>query len=37
ATDEAAAAATWHIGACTDDAVAAAIEKLSCGIWPFRR
>lgn len=35
ATEEAAAAAKWHIGACADDAVAEAIEALACGIWPF--
>ena len=37
ATSEAAAAARWHIGACEDDAVAAAIEALSRGEWPFER
>jgi Cof subfamily protein (haloacid dehalogenase superfamily) len=35
ATEEAAAAAKWHIGACADDAVAEAIEALSEGTWPF--
>jgi hypothetical protein len=35
ATDEAAAAARWHIGACEDDAVAEAIERLAAGEWPF--
>lgn len=35
ATPEAAAAARWHIGACEDDAVAAAIEALARGEWPF--
>ncbi len=35
ATEEAAAAARWHIGACRDDAVAAAIEELAAGVWPF--
>lgn len=35
ATEEAAAAARWHIGACRDDAVAAAIEALVRGEWPF--
>ena len=37
ATPEAAAAARWHIGACEDDAVAAAIEALARGEWPFER
>lgn len=37
ATPEAAAAARWHIGACEDDAVAAAIETLASGGWPFDR
>ena len=37
ATPEAAAAARWHIGACEDDAVAAAIEALAAGEWPFTR
>ena len=35
ATPEAAAAARWHVGACEDDAVAAAIEALAAGEWPF--
>ena len=35
ATPEAAAAARWHIGACADDAVAACIEALAAGEWPF--
>lgn len=35
ATPEAAAAARWHVGACEDDAVAAAIEALAAGAWPF--
>ena len=35
ASSEAAAAARWHIGACEDDAVAAAIEALARGEWPF--
>lgn len=35
ATGEAANAARWHIGACEDDAVAAAIEGLAAGEWPF--
>ena len=35
ATPEAAAAARWHIGRCEDDAVAAAIEALAAGTWPF--
>ena len=37
ATPEAAEAARWHIGACEDDAVAAAIEALAAGEWPFTR
>lgn len=37
ALPEAAAAARWHIGACEDDAVAAAIEVLAVGDWPFER
>ena len=37
ASPEAAAAARWHIGACEDDAVAAAIEALARGEWPFSR
>lgn len=32
---EAAAAAHWHIGRCEDDAVAAAIEAITKGEWPF--
>ncbi|WP_273395119.1 HAD family hydrolase [Thermophilibacter mediterraneus] len=36
ATPEAAAAARWHVGACEDDAVAAAIEVLASGDWPFK-
>lgn len=35
ATDEARSAARWHIGRCEDDAVAAAIEELAAGGWPF--
>ena len=35
ATSEAAAAARWHVGACEDDAVAASIEALAAGEWPF--
>lgn len=35
ATPEAKAAARWHIGRCEDDAVAAAIEALAAGEWPF--
>ena len=35
ATPEASAAARWHIGRCEDDAVAAAIEALAAGEWPF--
>ena len=37
ASPEAAAVARWHIGACEDDAVAAAIEALARGEWPFER
>lgn len=35
ATPEAASAARWHIGACADDAVACAIERIAAGEWPF--
>lgn len=35
ATEDAAAAARWHIGRCDEDAVAAAIEALARGAWPF--
>lgn len=35
AAPDAAAAARWHIGRCEDDAVAAAIEALAAGEWPF--
>lgn len=35
ATPEAAAAARWHVGSCADHAVAAAIEALAAGEWPF--
>lgn len=35
ATPEAAAEARYHIGRCEDDAVAAAIEALVAGEWPF--
>ena len=37
AAPEAAEAARWHIGACEDDAVAASIEALAAGEWPFTR
>lgn len=37
ATPPAAAAARWHIGRCEDDAVAAAVEALAAGAWPFER
>lgn len=37
ATEEAAASARWHIGACQDDAVAHAISALARGEWPFDR
>ena len=32
-----AAAARWHIGSCEDEAVAAALEALAAGEWPFER
>lgn len=35
ATPAAAAAARWHIGPCEDHAVAAAIQELARGAWPF--
>ena len=35
AAPHAASAARWHIGTCEDDAVAAAIEALAAGEWPF--
>ena len=35
AVPDLAAAARWHIGACEDDAVAAAIESIAAGEWPF--
>ena len=35
ASPEVAAVSRWHIGACEDDAVAAAIEALAAGEWPF--
>lgn len=35
ATSDAAAAARWHIGSCDEHAVAAVIEKLAAGEWPF--
>lgn len=35
ATDEAVAAARWHIGSCESGAVADAIEALAAGEWPF--
>ncbi len=37
AMPEAAKAARWHIGSVQDDAVAACIEALSRGEWPFTR
>lgn len=37
AVAEVAAAARWHIGACEDEAVPAAIEALAAGEWPFER
>lgn len=37
ATEEAAAAARWHIGSCDDLAVADAIDALAAGEWPFVR
>ena len=35
ASDEARAAARWHIGRVEDDAVAGAIAELAAGRWPF--
>lgn len=35
AVPEVKAAARWHIGRCEDEAVAAAIEALAAGEWPF--
>lgn len=35
ATPQAAAEARWHVGRCEDDAVAAAVEALAAGEWPF--
>lgn len=35
ASPDATEAARWHIGRCEDDAVAAAIEALAAGEWPF--
>ena len=35
ASDDARAAARWHIGSCADEAVATAIERLAAGGWPF--
>lgn len=35
ATPDAAEAARWHIGQCKDDAVAAVMEQLAAGEWPF--
>ena len=35
ASQDAAERARWHIGRCEDDAVAAAIEVLAAGEWPF--
>lgn len=37
ATPEAASAARWHIGPCTEDSVARAVESLVAGAWPFTR
>ena len=34
-TDEAKAAARWHIGSCEDGAVSAAMQALARGEWPF--
>jgi len=34
---EAVKAANWHIGRCEDDAVAAAIEAIVAGEWPFTK
>lgn len=35
ATEEAQAAAHWHIGPCEEDAVADVLEALAAGDWPF--
>lgn len=35
AAPEAREAARWHIGPCEEDSVAAAIEELAAGRWPF--
>lgn len=35
ATDEAKAAAHWHVGPCEDDAIADVLEALAAGEWPF--
>lgn len=35
AVPEVAAVARWHIGRCEDEAVAAAMEALAAGEWPF--
>ena len=37
AVPEVAAVARWHIGPCEDEAVAAALETLAVGEWPFER
>lgn len=36
AAPEASAVARWHIGRCEDEAVAAAVESLVAGVFPFR-
>ena len=37
AMPEVTAAARWHLGLCEDEVVAAAIEALAAGEWPFER
>lgn len=37
ASEEAAAAARWHVGSVHEDAVPTAIEELAAGRWPFVR
>lgn len=37
ATPEVAAAARWHIGPCEEESVAAALEALAAGEWPFEQ
>ena len=37
ASEEAHAAARWHIGACEDEAVGEAVARIAAGEWPFQR